>query len=114
MTDRDLIERVAQLVGRKRPILSRPSTHKPMYGIVICGKNAINVMTDILPHMSERRSARITEILRLYPIARELAIQRRKEAMPPAFFAAIGRKGLAVRWGRASQEMKQSAISLAQ
>lgn len=66
MTDRDVIDRVAHLMGatliseRRDP---RKPTHKTQYVTQVAGTRAHRLMRDLLPLMGARRAARIREVL---------------------------------------------------
>lgn len=63
MTDRDVIERAAAMFVRKpRPRKTREG-RKQLWTVSITGWPAIDWMRVLLPHMGERRSDRIREIL---------------------------------------------------
>ena len=68
MTDRDVVERVAQLFGVG--YLHRPkraaTQHKQTYATCVRGRPAIILMKQLLPHMGSRRQARIREVLARY------------------------------------------------
>jgi hypothetical protein len=67
MTDRDIVERAAKLMGAKS-IFTRAGLkprHKQQYSITVAGDNAALWMAAILPYMGERRSAKIKSLLPL-------------------------------------------------
>ena len=67
VTDKDVIERAAKLVGGKASPIKKYKGHvKQVYRIGLHGQKAIDVMTAILPHMGERRGTKISEILNYY------------------------------------------------
>lgn len=64
MTDLDVINRVAMLVGRTvTPIPPASDRHQPQYRVRTQGDPARELMRALLPHMGRRRSARIEELL---------------------------------------------------
>jgi len=63
MTDRDIIDRVAAMTGRKVQVCRVRSGWKTTYRVTVCGDQAAKLMREILPWMGERRSRRIQEIL---------------------------------------------------
>lgn len=65
MTDRDVIERVADLVGGQRITLMRAERagYKDQYRVRLRGARAREIMQLILPYMGERRAAKIRECL---------------------------------------------------
>jgi len=63
MTDQDVIERAATLMGgcvKDRPIRGE---HRPAWRVRVYGPRAIAVMIEVLPHMGSRRSARILDVI---------------------------------------------------
>jgi len=68
MTDRDVVERFWNHIGgagSMRP-WKRPAPQKTQYRFHLCGRNAVALMRVILPHMGERRSAKIRLLLQQY------------------------------------------------
>ena len=67
MTDEDVIARAARILecGYNRSL--PPSRRKPTYVIAVTGAKATALMRQLLPHMGERRSAKIREILEVSP-----------------------------------------------
>lgn len=66
MTDRDIIERSASMVGAKCYLAKRknkPEHHKDQYWWVLTGYSAAAVMMTIYTFMGERRRAKIREVL---------------------------------------------------
>lgn len=68
MVDRDVVERVAEVVGRNKVQREtywsdRNPEVKPIYTWVTDGGPAVELMRALLPYMGERRAARIREIL---------------------------------------------------
>lgn len=64
MTDLDVINRVAELIGRTVwRVPAKQSGYQDQWRTKIQGDPARDLMRDLLPHMGERRSARITELL---------------------------------------------------
>ena len=66
MTDYDIVERSARIMGAPRVIhVKRPASYKetckPQYRAKISGDRAIGVLREILPYMGQRRSARIKD-----------------------------------------------------
>ena len=62
MTDRDVVERAAGLMGGKIETCRRPP-FKNIYRIQLSGANARSVMRVVRPLMGRRRSSRIDEIM---------------------------------------------------
>lgn len=68
-TDRDVVGRVATLIGGKvRARLQRSDRSAPTYVTEVGGQKAISVMTTLLPHMGARRSTKILKILYGYNV----------------------------------------------
>src|SRR5690242_18360085 len=68
MTDRDVIERAAALMGAKNVLIKkREKPHwKTAFVAQIRGYKAEKVMSIVLPHMGARRSSKIIENIRLW------------------------------------------------
>jgi len=70
MTDRDVVERVAQLM-RAPPVRTRKHTkerpnRKTSFGCSVSSNSAADLMRKLLPHMGARRAAKIRELLSLW------------------------------------------------
>jgi hypothetical protein len=64
MTDLDVINRVAMLMGRAvTPIPARVDGWQVQYRARLQGEPARELMRALLPHMGQRRAARIKELL---------------------------------------------------
>jgi hypothetical protein len=63
MSDRDVIGRVATLFGVHVRLTIRPQGQKAMWHAEVQGARATRIMTELLPYMGARRSAKIAEIL---------------------------------------------------
>lgn len=64
MTDEDVVERAAKLVGKQCRKANRPTVSgKSVYLLEIHGEKAIRLMESILPYMGGRRSNKIREVL---------------------------------------------------
>lgn len=64
MCDLNVINRVAMLIGRKvTPIPPARDGYQPQYRARIQGEPARELMRELLPHMGQRRTARIKELL---------------------------------------------------
>lgn len=67
MTDQDVIERAAALMGVKAAFRHAPSKqaagHKATWRARLRGQRARTLMEELLPFMGDRRSAKITELL---------------------------------------------------
>ena len=63
MTDADIIQRAAALMGTHCHPLKKLENRKQAYVANVCGDRAINVMRSILPHMGVSRSEKIREVL---------------------------------------------------
>lgn len=68
MTDRDIVERVAHLVGGNRVGEHRSTNpkHKDIFYTQITGPSARSIMRQILPYMGARRTEKIVQVLRLW------------------------------------------------
>lgn len=63
MSDRDTVGRAATLMGCRVRLSLRPAPYRAMWHAEISGSRAAAVMTEVLPHMGARRSAKIAEVL---------------------------------------------------
>ncbi|SCL32937.1 hypothetical protein GA0070616_4594 [Micromonospora nigra] len=63
MTDRDVVGRVATLMGVSVRVSFRPAPHAAMFHAEAQGPKAEAVLRALLPHMGARRSARIAQVL---------------------------------------------------
>lgn len=67
MTDRDVVERAAKILGVdvQRPYKPRgKATYKQVYGLAVCGSHAIGWMQTIWILMGRRRRERIRQIVK--------------------------------------------------
>lgn len=87
MSDRDVIEKAAKLLGKEHiHTYSRLGQggyrihHKPLHVLLIRGYLAARTMEAILPYMGERRSAKIRELLEIWN-SREK--RTRERGLPP-------------------------------
>ena len=65
MTDRDVVKKAALIMGASLlgPYIDkRTNTRKPMWMANLCGPKALSLLEKLLPHMGERRTARIKSI----------------------------------------------------
>jgi hypothetical protein len=67
MTDEDVIERAAKILGwkQRKPCRPRAHQHKTVYSVGICGARALGWMQTVYPLMGKRRQAKIRKILDL-------------------------------------------------
>lgn len=85
MTDGDVIEEaqavITEIGGRPAKINSRIiKSGKTVYGVFITGLPAVKIMWAVLPHMGQRRSAKILDIISSWnPVVYKDAIAFRKE-----------------------------------
>lgn len=64
MTDKDVVEKAANLVGGKvRTKSEKRPNHKPAWAFHLTGDTAVSVMKQVLPYMGQRRSQKIKEVL---------------------------------------------------
>ncbi len=63
MTDRDVIERAAALMGTAFRGPYRQKSHQPIYQTAARGQTAVALMRELLPLMGERRQGRIRQSL---------------------------------------------------
>lgn len=63
MTDRDVIGRVATLIGSRVTVRFHQRPHKTTWHAEVSGPKAVEVMEAILPHMGSRRSGDIGDAL---------------------------------------------------
>ena len=77
MTDRDVIQRVADLLGRNilgpyaghpgfHGVVSPSKTYKDLYQVTVYGPTVVGFMMTVYSFMGERRKARIREILKVW------------------------------------------------
>jgi hypothetical protein len=75
MTDRDVIERVAELLGTSMMAIDK-GRYRTEYAAVVKGSRAVALMRDLEPLMGERRSAAIRGAIDRYiPPRRKLSYQ---------------------------------------
>ena len=72
MTDRDVVERFADVVGgtcreRSHHRHDAPSHLKPIYGVEMTGAEAKRVLRMFLPYLGERRGAKAREAMAYAP-----------------------------------------------
>lgn len=63
MKDRDVVGRVATLMGTRVRVSLKPAPFAPMFHTECQGERAAELMRLIFPHMGARRSSKIAEIL---------------------------------------------------
>ena len=63
MKDRDVVGRVATLMGTRVRVSLKPAPFAPMFHTEVQGERAAELMRLIFPHMGARRSSKIAEIL---------------------------------------------------
>lgn len=63
MTDIDIIERAARLLGVSVQPQKVGDNCKPIWRARVTGRRAEGILREILPYMGKRRSARINELL---------------------------------------------------
>lgn len=63
MTDRDTIERAAELMGATPRLRLNPYPKSPTFHAEVTGVKAVEVMQAVLPQMSARRSQQIAKAL---------------------------------------------------
>ena len=63
MTDKDVMERVARLLGRKMYASPQSPPRKTKYRVSVSGPMCRSVMEAILPHMGKRRGLAIVQAL---------------------------------------------------
>lgn len=63
MTDLDVVERAAALMGSRIHTQKRLGGHKDLHGTAVTGKRAVRLMRSLLPLMGERRSTQIRRFL---------------------------------------------------
>ena len=63
MTDRDVVGRIATLLGVSIRLTLKPAPNKPVWTAELQGERAAVIMRALLPHMGARRSGKIAEIL---------------------------------------------------
>ncbi|QDF14205.1 LAGLIDADG endonuclease [Microbacterium phage GardenState] len=64
MTDRDVVERVAKLLGTTVRLSLKRAPASATWNAELSGDRAAEIMAALLPYMGARRSARIAEVLR--------------------------------------------------
>lgn len=70
MTDRDVVGRVATLLGTGIRLALHEAPAQPMWHAELQGARAEAIMRELLPHMGSRRSQRIATILAAAEFAR--------------------------------------------
>jgi len=83
MCDRDVVERVAQLMRVTSAIeeIGKKKSHwKTSFRCSVSGNPAADLMRKLLPHMGERRAAKIKELLFLWDTRPALAAKQRARA----------------------------------
>lgn len=73
MTDRDVVGRVATLLGASIRLSLKPAPAKSTWHTEISGAKAAEVMRLLLPHMGARRSAKLAEVLAVVAFPHETA-----------------------------------------
>lgn len=68
MADRDVVERVASLMGCTVRMSMREAPYTPLWHAEVQGARAEAVMRAVLPYMGARRSARIARVLAHSPV----------------------------------------------
>jgi hypothetical protein len=69
MADKDIVERISDIIGGNvHPEKPRKLHYKIQYRLSISGKPAIIIMKLILPHMGERRSKKIRELIQKWEV----------------------------------------------
>lgn len=66
MTDRDVVERVAEMFGGKAVTKIRMEAQKDQYVVRLVGPKTIEIMETVLPWMGKRRTETIEMLLWLY------------------------------------------------
>lgn len=75
-TDRDVIGRVATLIGAKVRVSLKPAPFAGSWHCEVSGRKAAEAMRALLPFMGARRSAEIVKILGAYEIGTAAVPQR--------------------------------------
>jgi hypothetical protein len=77
MTDKDVVVRAAKAMGAHKVVqpTTKTSAGTVLYRVNVYGTVAADLMRSLLPHMGERRSRKITEIL-------EAAVSRPRSPYP--------------------------------
>lgn len=73
MTDRDVVGRVATLIGTSIRCVLKPLPNKAIWTAELQGDRAAAVMRELLPYMGSRRSSKIAEILGVAALRRDPA-----------------------------------------
>ena len=63
MTDRDVVGKVADVLGATVQLTLSPAPHKPVWTTGVTGPRADAVLRALLPYMSARRSSQIATVL---------------------------------------------------
>lgn len=63
MTDRDVVGRVATLIGSRVRLSMKPAPYAATWHAEVQGEKAAAVLLAILPHMGSRRSGKIAAVL---------------------------------------------------
>lgn len=94
MTDLDVVEKVASLLGTHVWKAGKPkkANHKQCYTTAIRHGRALHWMKQLLPHMGQRRAAKIVEIISEYENSPERGDPPgTPECHPTQPFAALGK-----------------------
>jgi len=84
MTDRDIIERVAGLIGGSVYDMPRQPGRKAAFRAQVSGVKAAEWMRRLYPWLGERRRAKIDEILKEYGEIEPTAVRRRRSCSEAA------------------------------
>lgn len=84
MTDRDVVQRAATLMGTSNRLSLHPAPAKPTWHAEVQGARAVDLMRLLLPFMGARRSAKIAEVLAVV----EFRDRTGKSAPGPSMVAA--------------------------
>lgn len=94
MSDRDVVERCANLLGTKvSELRKRRPHHKPTYRCVIRGSGAVEWMRLVRPFMGERRGQKIDEIVQEWEQRPTVHAQSRMKRAEPLGFMSSFAKG---------------------
>jgi len=91
-TDRDIINRVATLLGTNAMGPYRPyhGNKKATYQLIICGRKAIGWMFTLYPFMGERRCDKIRELVGIWKTLQTIAPERKPICHPDKQYFAKG------------------------
>jgi len=84
MTDRDVVQKVADMFGVSLGKVKNARGRRPMYRAIIQGERAVGFMRALLPYMGKRRTRRMIALIREHKSKPDPNIARRKSGKETA------------------------------